>query len=85
MIVVVGIIVFQINTLGFIIIVSTLVVAMVVLMFSYKVIFGAETNNTTTAAVSTVIPQYVKEIKFQTCHAMFDIYNLSSYYKCVGM
>ena len=72
----------EINTLGFIIIVSTLVVAMVVLMFSYKVIFGAETNNTT--PVSTV-PQYIKEIKFQTCHAMFDIYNLSSYYKCVGM
>ena len=75
--------VFQINTLGFIIIVSTLVVAMVVLMFSYKVIFGAETNNTT--IVVGTIPQYVKEIKFQTCHAVFDIYNLTSYYKCVGM
>ena len=40
--------------------------------------YGVETH------ISTVT-QYVKEIKFQTCYTMFDIYNLSSYYKCVGI
>ncbi len=31
------------------------------------------------------IPQYVKEIKFETCHSVMDIYNLTSYYKCIGI
>jgi len=52
---------------------------LLVLVFVLDKVYGAETN-----PVST-IPQYVKEIKFQTCHAVFDIYNLTSYYKCVGM
>lgn len=38
--------------------------------------YGAETND---------VQQYVKEIKFQTCHVNFDIYNLSSYYRCIGI
>ena len=35
--------------------------------------------------VSTEIPDYIKEIKFQTCHVTMDIYNLSSYYRCIEL
>lgn len=41
--------------------------------------YGAETPS------STTVTEYIKEIKFQTCHVSFDIYNLSSYYRCIGI
>ena len=36
-------------------------------------------------AYGAEIPDYIKEIKFQTCHVTMDIYNLSSYYRCIGI
>ena len=41
--------------------------------------YGAETPS------STTVTEYIKEIKFQTCHVNFDIYNLSSYYRCIEL
>jgi hypothetical protein len=42
-------------------------------------VYGAETNPAST------VNEYIKEIKFQTCHVNFDIYNLSSYYRCIEL
>ena len=31
------------------------------------------------------VTEYVQEIKFDTCHVVFDIYNLTNYYNCIGI
>jgi hypothetical protein len=43
--------------------------------------YGTETN----PPPSSTVNEYIKEIKFQTCHVNFDIYNLSSYYRCIEL
>jgi len=47
-------------------------------MFTIYYVFGAETSN-------NIMAEYIQEIKFDTCHAVFDIYNLTDYYNCIGM
>ncbi len=61
----------------------------VFLLLGYKVIYGAETTTTTTTTIVTTpvstVPEYILEIKFQTCHVMMtdDLSNLTDYYGCI--
>lgn len=76
---------FQINTIGFVIIVITILFALVVLMISWKLVFGAETNITIINSSGTDdIHQYLEEMKYDTCHVLIDMYNLTEYYRCIG-
>jgi len=36
-------------------------------------------------AAPMTVTEYFQEIKFDTCHVVFDIYNLTNYYNCIGM
>ncbi len=60
------------------------VIGLVLTVFTVYV-SGAETTNITVIDSSvTDIHQYLEEIKYDTCHVIFDIYNLTSYYRCIG-
>jgi hypothetical protein len=49
-------------------------------MFTIYYVFGAETTNG-----NDIMTEYVQEIKFDTCHTILDIYNLTNYYNCIGI
>ena len=71
---------FSINAGGIVVLVLLITVCAIALMFTWHYVFGAETtiNN-------SIMTEYVQEIKFDTCHVVFDIYNLTNYYNCIGI
>lgn len=73
------------NVLGIMLLILTITGCSVVLICTWNYAFGAETTNITVIDSSvTDIHQYLEEIKYDTCHVIFDIYNLTSYYRCIG-